>query len=227
MNAYEHKLSKTPIPTTSETLLKAIGEDIGSRRWGEFVRKYRPMMKGYLKKNYPGLEADDIIQETLMALAKVLPKYVYEPEAKGPFHNYLTGILSNKAADSMRFRDRVGRNDEAYARARVDAGEVTMGTEEDAGEEATRVPVLAVPGEAPGTTVEEWKMAVVNIGLRELRCERKEDRQWQAFWRTELAGEDMSAVAKSLGMKRDAVYKTRERMKKRLAEIVKGLMDEV
>ena len=90
------------IPTTSTTLLRDLAQDSQHARWGEFVTRYRPMMEAFMCERFPGVETDDIIQETLIALCKVLPSYRYEPDEKGHFHNYLTGILRNKALAALR-----------------------------------------------------------------------------------------------------------------------------
>ena len=54
-------------------------------------------MLSYLQNRFPALDADDIIQETFTALVKILPDYQYDPEKNGAFHNFLTGVLRNKA----------------------------------------------------------------------------------------------------------------------------------
>ena len=90
------------IPTTSTTLLRDIAQDSQHARWGEFVARYRPMMEAFMCERFPSVEADDIIQETLMALCKILPSYRYAPDEKGHFRNYLTGILRNKALRQLR-----------------------------------------------------------------------------------------------------------------------------
>ena len=89
------------IPETSTTLLRNV-RDAEHPRWPEFVAKYRPMMEAYLKARFPTLEADDIIQETFAALCAILPGYIYDPDEKGHFRNYLTGILRNKARRALR-----------------------------------------------------------------------------------------------------------------------------
>ena len=58
-------------------MLKVLGEDAMSPRWTEFADKYMPVMSGYLAQHFPKLEADDIIQETLIALVAKLPDYRY------------------------------------------------------------------------------------------------------------------------------------------------------
>ena len=54
-------------------------------------------MVAYLKVQFPVLEPDDVIQETLTALVSALRHYRYDPSETGYFRNYLTGILRNKA----------------------------------------------------------------------------------------------------------------------------------
>ena len=89
------------IPTTSTTLLRDLAQDSQHARWGEFVARYRPMMEAFMRERFPTLEADDVIQETLIELIRVFPIYHYSPKEKGHFHNYLTGILRHRALRMM------------------------------------------------------------------------------------------------------------------------------
>lgn len=90
------------IPPTSVTLLKDLSGDATSVRWTEFHDKYAGLMRAYLRTHYPTVEADDVIQETLVALLKCLPRYHYVPDEHGYFHNYLMGIVKHKAEDALR-----------------------------------------------------------------------------------------------------------------------------
>ena len=89
------------IPTTSTTLLRDLAQDSQHARWGEFVARYRPMMEAFMRERFPSLDADDVIQETLIELIRVFPVYRYSPKEKGHFHNYLTGILRHRALRMM------------------------------------------------------------------------------------------------------------------------------
>ena len=86
------------IPETSTALLRDLAKDSQHARWGEFVARYRPMMEAYMRTHFPAVDADDAIQETLIALIKVFPVYRYSPDETGAFHNYLTGILRRRAS---------------------------------------------------------------------------------------------------------------------------------
>ena len=63
------------------------------------------MMEAFMRERFPSLDADDVIQETLIAVCAALPSYRYAPDEKGHFHNYLTGILRNKALRALRKRE--------------------------------------------------------------------------------------------------------------------------
>ena len=94
------------IPSTSTTLLRQIGSDAHHARWAEFVARYMPMCRQYLRRHFPSLEADDIMQDTFIALAKALPDYHYAPKERGHFRNYLVGVLRNKALMALRKQKR-------------------------------------------------------------------------------------------------------------------------
>ena len=74
-------------PETSTTLLRDLASDTQHARWGEFVNRYRPMMDAYMREHFPTLEADEIIQRTLISLIRIFPVYHYRPDGKGSFHN--------------------------------------------------------------------------------------------------------------------------------------------
>ena len=74
-------------PETSTTLLRDLASDTQHARWGEFVNRYRPMMDVYMREHFPTLEADEIIQRTLISLIRIFPVYHYCPDEKGLFHN--------------------------------------------------------------------------------------------------------------------------------------------
>lgn len=71
------------IPTTSTTLLRDLACDTQHARWGEFVARYKPMMELFMAVNFPSLDAEDVVQETLIALIRIFPGYHYVPDEKG------------------------------------------------------------------------------------------------------------------------------------------------
>ena len=67
-------------PQTKITLINTIRSHPDSARWTEFFQLYEQPMRAYLAAYYPSLDADDIIQETLIALVHAMPTYVYSPK---------------------------------------------------------------------------------------------------------------------------------------------------
>lgn len=60
------------VPDASTTLLRQLAADSRHARWSEFVRRYQPMMEEYLRVHFPGLEPEDVVSETLVALVDAL-----------------------------------------------------------------------------------------------------------------------------------------------------------
>lgn len=188
-------------------LLRDIATDRDSLRWNDFVTRYRPMMLAFVNQRFPYLadEADDLVQETLLVLMEKLPDYRYDPEELGSFHNYLTGILRNRACRAIRRRTKQARDIEA-------AGEALR-----LEKEASIAPTS--PDEEAG-----WRDAVCDIALRQLLADPSiQERTKEVFRRTVVAGESPAAVAEAFGMERNAVDQIKNRMMRRLREIVAAL----
>ena len=98
-------MATSQVPDTSTTLLRDVA-DSQHARWAVFYSRYQPMMRSYLRARFPAVDADDVIQETFAALVKLLPDYKYDPKKKGSFHNFLTGVLRNKALCALDLRNR-------------------------------------------------------------------------------------------------------------------------
>lgn len=188
-------------PETSTTLLRDIASSAENARWGEFCARYEPMMRGYLREHFPYVEADDVVQETLAALAGALPDYHYDPQEHGYFHNYLTGILRNKAVDAVRAGKRVEMLKDGVAKERFDPCK-----------------------KAQETDYRSWREAIFEIALQQfLADDAIQDRTKQMFVRTEIGGEPVGAVAESLGVSAQLVYRARSRCLKNLRARIEAL----
>ena len=182
------------IPTTSTTLLRDLAQDSQHARWGEFVARYRPMMEAFMRERFPSLDADDVIQETLIELIRVFPVYRYSPKEKGYFHNYLTGILRHRALRMM---------DEEKRRARLVA-------------EMRHVNVDADDA--------AWRESLMEIALQQLLADTSvHERTRLVFARVAVNGEKPDDVAAAFGITRNAVDQMKSRMMARLKELVAAL----
>lgn len=189
-------------PETSTTLLRNI-KDAQSARWGEFVTRYRPMMEAYLRECFPAVDADDAIQETLVALSKALPAYRYVPEETGHFHNYLTGILRHKA---IRAASRARRNEELARKLKSDS----------------TISYSSLATSAPKE--DEWRAALMEIALQQLMADETiHERTREVFRRVAVNGEKPEVVGHSFGITRNAVDQMKNRMMARLKNLVRDL----
>ena len=199
------------IPTTSTTLLRDIANDSQHARWGEFVARYRPIMEAYMRERFPSLDADDVIQETLIAVCAALPSYRYAPEEKGYFHNYLTGILRNKALRQL-------RQDQRQAEIAEMAGS-RVPRDRDGRAGAPRTP----PG-MMADNEQSWRETLVEIALQQLMNDDSiQSRTRQVFLRVAVNGEKPDDVAAAFGIERNAVDQIKNRMMPRLQKIVAAL----
>ena len=197
------------IPTTSTTLLRDVASDSQHTRWTEFATRYRPMMEAYLRERFPSVDADDVIQETLVAVWAALPSYRYAPDEKGHFHNYLTGILRNKAL----------RQFGANRRQAEIAEKVREGVSSDGRAGAPRTPLGTMSDEE-----QSWRETLVEIALRQLmNDETIQSRTRQVFLRVAVNGEKPDDVAAAFGINRNAVDQIKNRMMPRLQKIVAAL----
>ena len=188
------------IPETSTTLLKGIANGENAR-WTEFVARYRPMMLSYTKSHFPAVDADDAVQETLIALSNVISNYRYAPDETGRFRNYLTGILRRKALKQCEKADKE-RTAKAELRELEDAG-AAFGSLDDS---------------------DSWKDAVLEIAMRQiLDDDNIPDKSKQIFQRLTVDGISPDEVAVAYGTSRNNVDKTKSRMIARLREIVRTL----
>ncbi len=188
------------VPTTTTTLLKAIG-DAQSVRWREFVVLYEPVMRQFLSAHFPGVPADDIMQETLTALVARMPHYVYSPDDKGHFRSYLYGILRNKSVDFLKRRARTAEAERTFA---------------------TNVALTAF-----GEDETAFDDAVFELALRELLADPAIRGQTkQVFIRVAVNGEKPTAVAEAFGITRNAVDQIKNRLVAKLKSIAASLRGE-
>ena len=189
------------IPKTSTTLLNELACDTQHARWGEFVARYRPMMLSFMQERFPSLEAEEIIQDTLIALIEIFPVYHYSPEEKGSFHNYLTGILRNKALRQIQRENRRLANLQDYAKE-----------------------AKATAGNDARPNADSAQKARFEIALRQLLADDTvHARTREVFRRVAVNGEKPDAVASDFGITRNAVDQMKNRMMSRLREFVAAL----
>lgn len=190
------------IPKTSISLIRAVSDDLGSNRWTELYSVYEPPIRDFLAANFPSLEADDVVQEAMLALAKALPTYRYLPDEHGHFRNYLLGIVKHKAMDALARRSREAEKRNAAAANIED--EARRGAESDEDE--------------------NWRAEALEVAIAQLMADDAVDsRNREIFRHVALMREKPDDVAAQFGVTRNNVDQIKNRMLKKLADLVAAL----
>lgn len=182
-----------------------------------FLGSVCPMMEAFMRERFPSLDADDVIQETLIAVCTALPSYRYVPEEKGYFHNYLTGILRNKALRQLHKEQRQAEIADEMRRSRGDVPQCM------ANGGRARSPSVS-QGVIQGDDEQSWRVTLVEIALQQLMSDESiQSRTRQVFLRVVVNGEKPEAVAAAFGITCNGVYLIKNRMMPRLQKIVAAL----
>ena len=202
-----YTVGMSAIPPTSVTLLKDLSGDAASVRWTEFYEKYAGAMRAFLQAKFPIAEADDVIQETLVALVKCLPRYRYVPDEHGFFHNYLMGIVKHKAEDALR-------------RQAAHSALKTKLAEEEAGQTQ---PFRASDGDAEEETA--WRNAAKETALQQLLADDSISPSTREIFRhVAIMHEKPAAVAIRFGITRNNVDQIKARMIARLKDLIAAMI---
>src|SRR5690242_8560875 len=112
---------RDPIPTRASLLnrLKNPGDDVS---WNEFYVTYRELIYSVARR--AGLaeqEADEVVQNTLISVAKKMPGFTYDP-AKDSFKGWLLTVTRWRIQDQLEQRAREGRKDQHLPPLACDPG---------------------------------------------------------------------------------------------------------
>ena len=184
--------------TTTETLLRGLAEG-NEGRWARFYRDYAPFLEDFVSRKFPlsHEDAEEIVSDTLIDIAKMMPTYQYDKAKKGAFHSLLLKIAQNKAIDRLRKLKRTADELEKFAAEPVTISE------------------------------EDWRREIYNAALRRVMADASiQDSTKIAFRRHVQLGEPAAEVSADLGLEVNALYQIKNRMKERIAAEVENLKDE-
>jgi RNA polymerase sigma-70 factor (ECF subfamily) len=174
--------------------------DLGdSDSWRSFFDAYWRLIYNVARRS--GLndaEAQDVVQETVIAVARRIPEFHYDP-AKGSFKRWLLLITRRRIHDHFRRRYR--------SMAVVNAGP---------GEYCSSPESVAGPVQAPDVQLEaawesEWQEHVFQTALARVR-ERVNPKQYQVFDYCVLQNVCASEVGRMLGLNAAQVYLAKHRV---------------
>ena len=191
-------LRRSSSQTTPPSLLDRIRDHDDSRAWETFCDVYSPMLYDFCRKR--GFQADDaadVVQESLLRVAKGILKFDYDP-IRGRFRDWLYTIVRNE------IRRMAVRRKKSYGFAATDD---ELAAKEDR------------------EWNEHFYDHILKSALDRIRP-RFESDTWEAFICVWLNHQPANEVAKQLERTLNFVYLSKSRVIKRLRLEVEQLADE-
>jgi len=185
---------------TRASLLSRLQDWGNQEGWREFFLAYWRLIYNFARK--AGLEdadAQDVVQETMLAVSKAMPGFRYD-RSRGRFRTWLLTVVRTRMANHW---ERVGR------RQRLETA-VGHTPADDASSDLER------------SWEEEWNTRVVSSALERLR-QRTQGRQFLFFDMVERQGVAVDKAAAATGFNVAHAYVIRHRLRRMLREEVKRL----
>jgi RNA polymerase sigma-70 factor (ECF subfamily) len=165
--------------------------------WGLFYDRYAPLIYGVaIKSGLTVVEAQEALQETLIAVSKKIPGFKYDPSI-GSFKGWLMTMTHWRIKDQLRKRLR----DAAALRSSAPATGTTM---------IERVPDPD-PSQLEKLWDEEWQKHMMDQALSRVKHKVK-PKQYQIFDLCVIKNWPLQKVAQSLGVNIGQVYLARHRV---------------
>lgn len=183
---------------TSTLLLNGLADRGNARAWGEIDARYRPVLAGFARGlGLTDEDAADVAQQALAEFARDFMAGRYQ-RGKGRLSSWLMGIAHHRAIDAIRAR----------ARRKEWAGESAIIDRAD-------------PARLTQTWDNSQRQAILAEAMRQLReSSRMADKTIRAFELVGLQNVPAEEAARECGMAVDEVYVAKNRVTKRLREIV-------
>jgi RNA polymerase sigma factor (sigma-70 family) len=200
--------------STRSSLLSRLRDAGDSASWQTFFDAYWQLIYNVARKS--GLvdaDAQDVVQETVIAVARRMPDFRYDP-AKGSFKSWLLVITRRRIHDHLR---RVYRSLPA-----------ARGGPED---EARRAESVPSPDLTPDAQIDEaweqeWKRNFLRTALAQVR-QRANPKHYQVFDCCVLQNLPASDVARMLGLSVAQVYLIKHRMGRTVKRALRELETEL
>lgn len=200
------------LPTRASLLnrLRDVGD---SDSWRTFFEMYWRLLYNVARKS--GLsdgDAQDVVQETVIAVARKMPEFRYDP-AKGSFKQWLLLITRRRIQDHLRRHYRLLPRDQTPLATSTPAGNVVD------------------PEPAPDALIEaawetEWRENIYQAALTQVR-QQANPKHFQVFDYCVTQGLSAPEVARMLGMNVAQVYLAKHRLSGALKRAVKLLKAEL
>jgi RNA polymerase sigma-70 factor (ECF subfamily) len=177
-----------------------------SIRYGDLV--HRVAMRAGLRAH----EADEVVQETALSVARMMPEFVYEPD-RCTFEGWVRRMARLRILDQLRRR---GAEQSMPSGTRRRGGGMAGEDGSDAGGQTSDEAVA--PGEDAWEA--EWQQMLLDQALERLRLAVSPE-HYQIFFLSFMEGRPVLDVARILDVKAAQVYLVRHRLVARLRKDLK------
>jgi RNA polymerase sigma factor (sigma-70 family) len=201
-----------PIPTRA-TLLARLKDASDESSWNEFYQLYRELIFATARR--AGLaehEADEVVQDTLISVARKMPEFTYD-SAKDSFKGWLLTVTRWRIRDQLAKRSGPSW-DARHNPPTTEAGGTRTST-------IDRVPDPAGPDLA-AIWDREWETQLVQTALARVK-RQVQPQQYQIYHLHVLLGQPVGEVARSLGVSAARIYLAKHRVSKVLRKEIERL----
>jgi len=205
------------IPTRASLLerLKDLGDQTS---WNRFYETYHDLIFSVARR--AGLneaEASEVVQDTLISVAKKMPEFTYDP-AKDSFKGWLLTVVR------WRIRDQLAkRSADAPKQSSLSQGQQEQDTRTAT---VDRVPDPAKPA-LEGIWDEEWDSQLLQTALARMK-RQVQPQHYQIYHLHVVLGQSPREVARSLGVNTAQIYLAKHRvgnlLKKEIQRLQQGLI---
>lgn len=192
---------------TRDSLLGRLKIQDAHEAWQEFFHLYWGAITRYARKlGLSQHQAEEVLQETMVALMRILPEFEYD-RRRGRFRNFLLTIVHRKSLAVLRRSRR-----ESALPFDTHDGATTRWTEEQ-------------PSELAIEALRRWREAVVEEALQRLRGDPTlGENTFAIFHAYAVERRPTAEVAAQFGVKENAVYQIKNRLLRRLQAEVAELL---
>ncbi len=196
---------------THASLLERLKDLEDQESWQRFYNTYRKLIFSFaVQHGLSGTEAEEVVQETVITVARNLPEFRYDPQ-RCSFKTWLFNLTLWRIHDQLRKR----RPEEASVHRKPQNTDRTSTVERVPGPESERLAAL---------WEEKWKKDLFERALQRVKT-RADEKQFQIFDLYVLQRWPARQVARSLGVSLPRVYVTKHRMARLLAQEVRRLQE--
>ena len=212
-----------PFLATRQSLLSRLKDWEDHESWRDFFDTYWRLIYGLaVKSGLTNTEAEDVVQETLLAVAKEMPDFKYDP-ARGSFKGWLLEITRRRIANQVRKRLK-----HRHAAAGPQVGEATRPPSGERSElDQRRTATVERVSDPNGDEMErlwdqEWRTNLLEASIVRVK-KRVNAKQYQMFNLYVVMQWPMSQVKKTLGVSAAQVYMAKMRIGRLIKSEVRTL----